>query len=168
MSPTNGHANDPTNIPTPAVQRPIASTRTAARNRELIAHLEVPFHPSVIEWRVVNTRKNQKPIRGQVVPYADQRTYTDRLNRLFTPAGWTRKYRVHTSANFERRKDQKTVAKVFVTCELSIVGLGAHSARRRMDRRRERRHFGGSRGIQARCRLFWTGPLSLLLRRSVG
>jgi len=35
---------------------------------------------------------------------------------------------VHTSANFERSKDQKTVAKVFVTCELSISGLGAHSA----------------------------------------
>jgi hypothetical protein len=47
---------------------------------------------------------------------------------LFTPAGWTRKYTVHTSANFERKPDQKTVAKVFVTCELTIFGLGAHSA----------------------------------------
>ena len=35
---------------------------------------------------------------------------------------------MHTSANFERSKDQKTVAKVFVTCELSIGGLGTHSA----------------------------------------
>lgn len=35
---------------------------------------------------------------------------------------------MHISANFERSKDQKTVAKVFVTCELSISGLGAHSA----------------------------------------
>jgi hypothetical protein len=63
-----------------------------------------------------------------VIPYADQRAYTDRLNHLFTRAGWTRKYQVHASANFERSKDQKTVAKVFVTCELSISGLGAHSA----------------------------------------
>lgn len=46
----------------------------------------------------------------------------------FTPTGWTRKYQVQTSANFERSKDQKTVAKVFVTCELSISGLGVHSA----------------------------------------
>jgi hypothetical protein len=70
-----------------------------------------------IEWRVMNTTKNGQPIRGQIVPYADQRAYTDRLNALFTPAGWTRKYTIHTSANFERSKDQKIVAKVMVTCE---------------------------------------------------
>jgi len=40
---------------------------------------------------VMNTTKNRQPARGQVVPYADQRAYTDRLNALFTPAGWTRK-----------------------------------------------------------------------------
>jgi hypothetical protein len=94
---------------------------------DFCAALEVPFDPRVIDWRVTNTSKNGKP-RGQVIPYADQRAYTDRLNQLFTPAGWTRKYQVHTSANFERSKDQKTVAKVFVTCELSITGLGTHSA----------------------------------------
>jgi hypothetical protein len=47
---------------------------------------------------------------------------------LFSPAGWTRKYAVHTSVNFQRSADQKTVAKVFVTCELTIFGLGLHSA----------------------------------------
>jgi hypothetical protein len=48
---------------------------------------------------------------------------------LFTPAGWTRQYTIHTSANFERSKDQKIVAKVLVTCELTVFGLGSHSAR---------------------------------------
>ena len=100
----------------------------AKRVKELVAALEVPFDPSQIEWRVMNTTKNGQPMRGQVVPYADQRAYTDRLNALFTPAGWTRKYRIHTSANFERSKDQKIVAKVLVTCELTIFGLGSHSA----------------------------------------
>jgi hypothetical protein len=95
--------------------------------KDFCTALELPFDPGVIDWRVTNTSKNGKP-RGQVIPYADQRAYTDRLNRLFTPAGWTRKYQVHTSANFERSKDQKTVVKVFVTCELSISGLGTHSA----------------------------------------
>jgi hypothetical protein len=137
MSPTNGHANDSANISTTAVQQfaPPGSdlnilavpTPTAAKIKELIANLEVPFHASVIEWRVTNTTKAGKP-RGQVIPYANQRAYTDRLNSLFSPAGWTRKYVVHTSANFERSKDQKTVAKVFVTCELVIFGLGVHSA----------------------------------------
>ena len=81
----------------------------------------------MIEWRVTNTSKGGSP-RGQVMPYADQRAYTDRLNTLVTPAGWTRRYTIHTSANFERSKDQKIVAKVLVTCELTIFGLGSHSA----------------------------------------
>ena len=96
--------------------------------KEIVAALEVPFDPSQIEWRVMNTTKGQQPARGQVVPYADQRAYTDRLNALFSPAGWTRRYTIHTSANFERSKDQKIAAKVLVTCELTIFGLGSHSA----------------------------------------
>ncbi|MBZ5529790.1 MAG: hypothetical protein LAO20_00025 [Acidobacteriia bacterium] len=86
----------------------------------------MPFDPSVIEWRVTNSTKDKR--RGQVIPYADQRAYTDRLNALFSPAGWTRKYTVHTSANFQRGKDQRVVVKVFVTCALTIFGLGLHSA----------------------------------------
>ncbi len=137
MTPTNGHANDPANGSTTAVQQfapPAADTNipttlipNAAKIKELISSLEVPFPPSVIEWRVTNTSKSGSP-RGQVMPYADQRAYTDRLNALFTPAGWTRRYAVHTSANFERSKDQKLVAKVLVTCELTIFGIGSHSA----------------------------------------
>jgi len=92
----------------------------------LVAELEVPFDPAVIEWRVTNTARDKK--RGQVIPYADQRAYTDRLNQLFTPAGWTRRYTVHSSPNFERSKDNKTVAKVFVTCEMTIHPIGTHSA----------------------------------------
>jgi hypothetical protein len=94
--------------------------------KKLVAELEVPFNPSVIEWRVMNITEDG--IRGQLMPYADQRAYTDRLNELFTPAGWTRKYTVHTSANFERSDDHKVVAKVFVTCDLTIHGIGSHSA----------------------------------------
>ena len=94
--------------------------------RKLVAELEIPFNPSLIEWRVVNMTEDRS--RGQILPYADQRAYTDRLNELFTPAGWTRKYTVHTSANFQRSKDNKVVAKVFVTCDLTIHGIGSHSA----------------------------------------
>jgi hypothetical protein len=94
--------------------------------RELVAELEVPFHPSQVEWRVMTVSEDRT--RGQIMPYADQRAYTDRLNELFTPAGWTRRYTVHTSANFERSEDKKIVAKVFVTCDLTIHGIGSHSA----------------------------------------
>jgi len=99
---------------------------SAQRIKQLVAELEIPFELSAIEWRVTNTAQGQS--RGQVVPYADPRAYTDRLNTLFSPARWTRKYAVQTSANFERGKDQKLVAKVLVTCELTIFGFGTHSA----------------------------------------
>ena len=133
MSPVNGHdyvaAKEHAGVgPHPSGIREVSGPQfIPGEIRELISKLEVPFGPSCIEWRVTNTSKNGKP-RGQVIPYANQRAYTDRLNQLFTPAGWSRKYAVHTSANFQRGRDQQTVAKVFVTCELMIFGLGSHSA----------------------------------------
>jgi hypothetical protein len=131
MSGPNGHAQKdhaPTSGPQPATLAAGVLQVPAERVKELVAALEVPFDQSQIDWRVMNTTRDQLPARGQVVPYADQRAYTDRLNALFTPAGWTRKYAIHTSANFERSKDQKIAAKVLVTCELTIFGLGTHSA----------------------------------------
>lgn len=134
MSPPNGKANgstakDESAVPsTPlGVAGSSQHTYTSDEIKSFVAKIEIPFDPSVINWRVTNTSKNGK-LRGMVLPYADQRAYTDRLNELFSPAGWTRRYIVHTSANFEREKDQKTVAKVFVTCELTVFGIGAHSA----------------------------------------
>jgi hypothetical protein len=128
-SATSGASGHPGNtfVPLAATGLPPSPQFSPEQIKELTAALEVPLDPSVIEWRVTITTKDGKP-RGLVVPYADQRAYTDRLNALFSPAGWTRKYVVHTSTNFERSQDQKTVAKVFVTCELMVFGLGLHSA----------------------------------------
>src|SRR5271157_4702003 len=132
MSGPNGHAHEngaSTSVASPAVLgMPATPQLSAEKVKEVVAALEVPFPPSVIEWRVTNTTKNQQPARGQVISYADFRLKKNRLNALFTPAGWTRRYIIHTSANFERSKDQKIVAKVLVTCELTIFGLGSHSA----------------------------------------
>jgi hypothetical protein len=139
------------------------------RAKELVAALEVPFDPSQIDWRVMNTTKNQQPPRGQVVPYADQRAYTDRLNALFTPAGWTRKYEIHTSATFERSKDQKVVAKVLVTCELTIFGLGSHSATG--EEWADDDNAGTAAEAQAfkrACSCFGLGRYLYLLHRSLG
>ena len=137
MSPPNSHTNGSTgdqdhlpHLPSVPTAPPAGGSWqfTSEQVKQFVAALEVPFSPEVIEWRVVNTAKNCSPPRGQVIPYADQRAYTDRLNLLFTPSGWTRKYSVHTSPNFERGKDKKVVAKVFVTCDLTIFGIGTHSA----------------------------------------
>lgn len=136
MSGPNGHANGPAGSYAhgtraeglPAVAQSLQTTAPfpADKINELIAELEVPFDPSAVEWRTIQAMKDGK--RGLVIPYADQRAYTDRLNALVSPGGWTRKYTVHTSANFQRGKDERVVAKVFVTCDLTIYGIGSHSA----------------------------------------
>lgn len=140
MTKVNGHADGASAslvAPQPAapaagVVSPHRPQLTIDEIKAFTADLEVPFHASVIEWRVINTSsKNSgkgEPLRGQVLPFADQRAYTDRLNDMFTPAGWTREYQVHTSGTFQRSKDQRTAAKVFVTCQVTIYGLGSHSA----------------------------------------
>ena len=105
MSAPNGHgAEDRGNTfaPSAMLPGPAMAQLPTERVKEIVAALEVPFDSAQIEWRVTNTTKGQQPARGQVVPYADQRAYTDRLNALFTPAGWTRKYFVHTSANYAK------------------------------------------------------------------
>jgi hypothetical protein len=129
MSITNGHRKE-SGASHAGLLAPALPVTELSRERlgEVVAELQMPFDPSVIEWRVTNATKGAAKSRGQVVPYANQRAYTDRLNALLTPAGWTRRYTVHTSANFQRSKDQKTTAKVFVTCDLTIFGLGSHSA----------------------------------------
>jgi hypothetical protein len=93
----------------------------------LLTELEVPFSPDQVRWRVTNTTNDKK--RGQIVPYADSRAYTDRLYALFTPQGWTREYKVETMTNITRVKKGEAIVsgKVLVTCTVTILGLGSHS-----------------------------------------
>ena len=93
----------------------------------LLRELEVPFSPDQVRWRVTNTTNDKK--RGQIVPYADSRAYTDRLNALFTPQGWTREYKVETMTNITRVKKGESIVsgKVLVTCTVTILGIGSHS-----------------------------------------
>jgi hypothetical protein len=93
----------------------------------LLRELEVPFSPDQVRWRVTNTTNDKK--RGQIVPYADSRAYTDRLNALFTPQGWTREYKVETMTNIARVKKGESIVsgKVLVTCTVTILGIGSHS-----------------------------------------
>ena len=96
-------------------------------NEELLAELEVPFPVDQVLWRVTNTANNRT--RGQVVPYADPRAYTDRLNALVSPQGWTRTYETVTMNNITRTKRNAEIVtgKILVTCKVTIDGLGTHS-----------------------------------------
>lgn len=75
MSGSNGHAHEngtSTFVAPPAVLgMPAVPQLSAEKVKDLVAALETPFDARVIEWRVMNTTKNQQPVRGQVVPYAD-------------------------------------------------------------------------------------------------
>jgi len=95
--------------------------------KKLLADLEVPFPPDQVRWRVTNTTNDKKS--GQIVPYADPRAFTDRLNALFSPQGWTREYKIETMNNITRMKKGETIAsgKVLVTCSVTIIGLWSHS-----------------------------------------
>jgi hypothetical protein len=101
--------------------------------RELLSE---PFESGEIKWRVTATSTNQgkhgPQKRGQLVAYADQRAYTDRLNDVFGEWGWTRSYDVQVVQNFERRapgdKTRTAVsAKVVVVSKVTIHGLGSHT-----------------------------------------
>ena len=96
-------------------------------NEELLVELEVPFSVDQVLWRVTNTANNRT--RGQVVPYADPRAYTDRLNALVSPQGWTRSYETVTMNNITRTKRNAEIVtgKILVTCKVTIEGLGTHS-----------------------------------------
>src|SRR5580700_9312778 len=93
----------------------------------LFTQLAEPFDPSEIKWRVTHTNRDGN--RGAVIAFADPRAYTDRLNQLFTPTGWTRTYDVSTVSSVTRMKKEKLIqtGKVLVTCTLTIAGLGCHA-----------------------------------------
>ena len=107
-------------------------TQTAS---EALLRLEEPFASKEVKWIVKATSRDGR--KGRVVPYADPRAYTDRLNQVFTASGWTRQYTVHTVSPITRVKKDKAIqtGKVMVTCVVSITGFGTpHWQRRRVGR----------------------------------
>ena len=91
---------------------------------QVLEALAIPFDLAVIQWRV--TEYSDDGRRGLMLPYADPRAYSDRLNDLFTPAGWSRRYTVHTSPPVQRPK-RGPAAKILVTCEVTIACIGTNS-----------------------------------------
>ena len=141
MAYVNGAARErPDSVP-PAMTAPVSElAQTATMNKERFQEIKQrliePFDPEEIKWRVTATStiqtKHGPQKRGQLIAYADQRAYTDRLNSVFGEWGWTRDYDVQVAQNFERRtasdKSQSAVAaKVVVVSRVTIHGLGTHT-----------------------------------------
>lgn len=140
MKYANGAAQEATIIPPAVTTQATADAHgeqfSLERRKEIKMSLEVPFDPSEIKWRVTATSTQQTQRgpqkRGQVVAYADQRAYTDRLNAIFGEWGWTRTYDVQVAQNFERKspsdKTQTAIsAKVVVVSRVTIHQLGTHT-----------------------------------------
>ncbi len=104
-----------------------ASKFSAEEQKKLFAQLAVPFDPAEIKWRVMRTARNGR--RGAILPFADPRAYTDRLNQIFTPAGWTRTYTISTVSALGRVMDGRIIptGKVLVASVVTIHKLGSHT-----------------------------------------
>jgi hypothetical protein len=131
----------------------------------LFTQLADPFDPSEIKWRVTHTTRDGS--RGAVIAFADPRAYTDRLNQLFTPTGWTRTYDVSTVSSVSRMKKDKLIqtGKVLVTCALTISELGCHAGsgeewadEERDDRGGRPRHSNGPQAVLASAGISTTSP----------
>jgi hypothetical protein len=106
----------------------MAATKfTEAEREKLFAQLEAPFDPALIKWRVMRTFDNGRS--GVILPFADPRAYTDRLNELFTPSGWTREYTISTVPSLCRMERGKAIvtSKVLIATAVTITRLGSHT-----------------------------------------
>jgi len=101
-----------------------AHSLTKDELNEVLCALAIPFDLQLVQWRV--TEYSDDGARGLMMPYADPRAYSDRLNDLFTPAGWSRKYTVQASAPVQRTR-RGPAAKILVTCEVTIACIGINS-----------------------------------------
>jgi hypothetical protein len=146
------------------------AAKLAGPEREkLFAQLEVPFDPAQVKWRVMRTSDDRRS--GAILPFADPRAYTDRLNQLFTPAGWTREYTISTVPSLTRVDRGKVIvtSKVLVATAVTITRLGSHTGTgEEWADRGKRRDRGGRAGLQARLQLLRPWAVSLSLRRDLG
>lgn len=123
---TNGHQI--AIAPVTVVEKPKRARFSQKRVKELLAHLAIPFDPAVIQWKIVETKRIAGKWQGRVIPYADKLAYVHRLNELFTPVGWTTNMVVQPTIIAPGSRDQRTAAKIVVSCHLTIHGIGSHSS----------------------------------------
>lgn len=123
---TNGHQI--AIAPVTVVEKPKRARFSQKRVKELLAQLAIPFDPAVIQWKIVETKRIAGKWQGRVIPYADKLAYVHRLNDLFSPVGWTANVAVQPTIIVPGTRDQRTTAKIVVSCHLTIYGIGSHSS----------------------------------------
>jgi len=114
----------------PVGLQPVPVAFSKEQTNQLLTALAQPFDPSIIKWVVKATSGKDGKRRGLVAAYADPRAYSDRLNQLLTPMGWTQEYSMHVVQDFQRKNGGNETcisAKVMVICRVTIFGLNSHS-----------------------------------------
>ena len=103
-------------------------------DEQIYAIGEVALHRGMI-YGLVAPRLRDGRGAGRLWPkrrhpaFADPRAYTDRLNELFTPSGWTREYTISTVPSLCRMERGKSIVtrKVLVATAVTITRLGSHT-----------------------------------------
>jgi len=104
---------------------------TELRIKAILDKLEEPFDPDLIYWKPQAISKNKD--KAIAAAYADPRAYSDRLNDVVTPAGWSTKYEVFcippiagpVPSDWKNKFSYK--GKVLVVATLIIEGVGKNS-----------------------------------------
>ena len=101
---------------------------TPEQRAGLLAKLREPFPANELLWRV--TAKSNDKKKGRIVPYADKRSYTDRLTAVFGVDGWSEKLIPHVLSPIQREKNHQVIntGKIMLVCEVAIKGIGIHTS----------------------------------------
>lgn len=99
-------------------------TYTDEQKRDLFAKLAEPFPPDQLKWRLQAKTRDEK--KGRFVAFADIRSYTDRLNSLFSPSGWSKTIQIQ-SFSAHHQKHGASTRLVFIL-KLNIFGLAIHES----------------------------------------
>lgn len=69
-------------------ERPVFLSLTKEEQKKILDALGEPFDVDDIDWKPTNVKKD----KALALAFADPRVYTDRLNSVVGPLGWTRKF----------------------------------------------------------------------------
>lgn len=78
-------------------------------NADILAQLEVPFDPEVIDWRPGATTRDKD--KAMALGYVNARHYMDRLNKVIG-GEWSDDYEINTLPD-----------RIFMSCHLTICGV---------------------------------------------
>ena len=104
--------------------------------KQILEDLSQPFDPELIYWKPQVTSKDKKS--AMCAAYADPRAYSDRLNEIVGPGGWSRQFEVYIATGMVKEKktwkdgastsNLVSSSKVMMVSTVSVYGIGHHTS----------------------------------------